>query len=268
MKAFIAVIVVSIVLLTTTLLSYADDIRIFCNEEPPTNFSAADGTVTGFTTEIVREIQKRLGNSSPIKIYPWKRAYKMALEEPGIVLFTASRNPDREDRFHWITQVTTRRSVLWSKADSPLKISSLEDARQVTSIGVLRGGNREKYLRLRGFTNLEPATEEGQNLKKLLAGRIDLIFLSTIEAATLVSFNGISFSEIEPKFTVYSNDSFIMMSKNGTSYETVKMWKNAAQQMKDDGTFKKIGEKWVKHIRDTFGVETEVRDSILFFWKD
>jgi polar amino acid transport system substrate-binding protein len=145
---------------------------------------------------------------------------------------------------------------------------SLEEARQVKSIGVLRGGNREKYLRLRGFTNLEPVTEEGLNLKKLLAGRIDLIFMSTIEAATLAIINGIPFSAIEPKFTVYSNDSYIMMSKNGTSSETVKMWKNAAQQIKDDGTFKEIGEKWVKHIRDTFGVETEVRDNILFFWKD
>ncbi len=268
MKAVIFVIMMAIFILAATMLSYADDIRIFCNEEPPTNYSAADGTVTGFSTEIVQEIQKRVGNSSQIKIYPWKRAYKMALKEPGIVLFTASRNPDREDRFHWIIQVTARRSVLWSKADSPLKISSMEDARRVTSIGVLRGGNREKYLRLRGFTNLEPANEEGQNLKKLLAGRIDLIFLSTIEAETLASINGISFNWIKPQFTVYSNDSYIMMSKKGTSSETVKMWKNAAQQIKDDGTFRKIGEKWVKHIRDTFGVETEVRDNILFFWKD
>ena len=114
----------AIVVLAANGLSYADDIRIFCNEEPPTNFMAADGTVTGFTTEIVREIQKRIGNSSDIKIYPWKRAYNMALKEPGIVLFTASRSPDREDRFHWIIQVTTRRSVFWSKADSPLIISS------------------------------------------------------------------------------------------------------------------------------------------------
>ncbi len=268
MKAAITVIVMAFILLAANRLSYAENIRIFCNEEPPTNYSAADGTVTGFTTEIVREIQKRVGNSSHIIIYPWKRAYKIALKEPGIVLFTASRNPDREDRFHWIIQVTTRRSVLWSKAASPLRICSLDDARRVKSIGVLRGGNREKYLRLRGFTNLEPASEEGQNLKKLLAGRIDLIFLSTIEVATLAKINGISFSGIEPKFTVYSNDSYIMMSKNGTSSETVKMWKNAAQQIKSDGTFNKIGEKWVKHIRDTFGVETEVRDNILYFWKN
>ena len=268
MKAVITTIVLAIFVVAATKLSYADDIRIFCNEEPPTNFSGADGTVTGFTTEIVREIQKRVGNSSHIKIYPWKRAYKMALKEPNIVLFTASRNPDREDKFHWISQVTTRRSVLWSKVDSPLEISSMEDARRVKSIGVLRGGNREKYLRMRGFTNLEPATEEGQNLKKLLAGRIDLVFLSTIEAATLASMNGISFNEIEPKFTVYSNDSYILMSKNGTSAATVKMWKDAAQQIKVDGTFKEIGEKWVKYIHDTFDVETEVKDNILFFWKD
>jgi hypothetical protein len=115
MKAIITAIVMAIVVLAANRLSYADDIRIICNEEPPTNFRAADGTVTGFTTEIVREIQKRVGNNSDIKIYPWKRAYEIALKEPGIVLFTASRNPDREDRFHWIIQVTTRRSVFGAR---------------------------------------------------------------------------------------------------------------------------------------------------------
>ncbi len=158
--------------------------------------------------------------------------------------------------------------MLWAKADSPLKINSMEDARRVKNIGVLRGGNREKYLQIQDFTNLVPVTEEGLNLKKLIAGRIDLHFLSTIEAATLAKLNDISSSEIEPKFTVYSNDSYVMMSKNGTSSETLRRWKNAEQQIKDDGTFKKIGEKWVKYIRDNYGVETEVRDNILFFWKD
>lgn len=268
MKTVTVIIALAIIGLAVSSRIYADDIRIYCDEAPPTNFRADDGTVTGFTTDIVREIQKRVGNSSEIKIYPWKRAYVTALKEPGIVLFTASRNPDREDKFHWITPVTARRSVLWGKAGSPLKISTLEDARRVKSIGVMRSGNREKYLQLRGFTNLEPVTEEGQNLKKLIAGRVDLIFLSPIEAATLAVINGISFSEIEPRFTVYSNDSYIMMSKNGTSAETVRMWKDAAQQIKDDGTFKKIGEKWVKHIRNTYGAEAEVRDNILFFWKE
>lgn len=261
------VITMIITFLVTGSLASAGDIQIFCDEAPPTSFRAADGSVTGFTTEIVHEIQKRVGNSSEIKIYPWKRAYMMAIQEPGIVLFTASRNPDRENRFHWLIKVTARRSVFWSKKGSTMKITSMEDAMLVNSIGVLRGGNREKYLQLRGFTNLEPVTEEWQNLKKLLSGRVDLVFLSTIEAASIARRTGIPFSRIEPEFTVYSNESYVVMSRNGTSSETVNKWKQAARQIKADGTFKKTGEKWVNHIRNNYGVETEITDDILFFWK-
>ncbi|MCP4368370.1 MAG: ABC transporter substrate-binding protein [Deltaproteobacteria bacterium] len=261
--------IIAIVGLLIGSFTYADDIQIYCDDAPPTNFRADDGTVTGFTTDIVREIQKRVGNVSEIEIYPWKRAYLMALKKPGIVLFTASRNPDRENKFHWIIQVTTRRSALFSKAGSSIKINSLDEAKKVRNgIGVLRGGNREKYLKNLGFTNLYSVNIEKQSIILLVFGRIDLIFMSTLEAVTLARINGISFKEIEHKFTVYSNDSYVMMSKNGTSSETVKMWKNAAQQIKDDGTFKKIGDKWVKHIHRNYGVETEVRDNVLFFWKE
>ena len=249
-------------------LAYADELRIFCNEEPPTNFKSVDGHATGFTTDIVREIQKRVGNSSEIKIFPWKRIYTMALSEPNIVFFTVSRNPDREERFHWITQVTTRRSEFFGLAGSPLKIRSMDDARQAEKIGVMRGGNREKYLRDRGFTNLESVGDEGQNLRKLLSGRIDLIFMSTLEAATLANKASIPFNKLESKFTVYSNDSYIAMSKSGTPAQTVESWKDAAKKIKDDGTFGKIGEKWVTYIRNNYGVDTEIRDNVLFFWKD
>lgn len=246
----------------------ADEMKIYCDEAPPTNYTDEDGSVTGFTVGVVRELQRRVGNTNPILVYPWKRAYSLALEDPNIVLFTASRNADREDKFHWICHVTTRRSVLFSKAGSPLTITSLEDAKQVKRIGVLRGGNREQYLTSRGFTNLDVVTKEEQNLLKLLAGRIDLVFLSTLEAATLAKEVGASFEELEPKFTVYSNESYVMMSKPGTSLEDVQRWHDAAQSMKADGTFRRIAETWSARILEQYGVETEVRDDVLYFWKE
>ncbi len=60
------------------------------------------------------------------------------------------------------------------------------------------------------------------------------------------------------------NDSWIVMSKNGTSAKTVNQWKNAAAKLKEDGTLKKIAEKWVKYIKNTIGAETNV----LYLWED
>ncbi len=38
--------------------------------------------------------------------------------------------------------------------------------------------------------------------------------------------------------------------------------------MKNDGTFARIAEKWAVYIRKTIGIECEVRNRALYFWKE
>ncbi|MCP4041811.1 MAG: ABC transporter substrate-binding protein [Gammaproteobacteria bacterium] len=248
--------------------AHADDVRVFCDESAPVNFEAEDGSIKGFSADVVREIQRRVGSTSAIQVYPWNRAFSLAESEPNVLLFTASRNSSRETKFHWIIHLTTRRSAFYAKAGSPLKIEGMEDAKRVESIGILRGGNREEYLKIRGFTNLDAVEDETQNLSKVLAGRLDLIFISELEAAALAKAAGISMESIENKYTVFSNQSYAVMSKSGTPPETVKRWKEAARAMKVDGTFKRIGQKWEKYILHHYGLKTEARDDAFYFWKD
>ncbi len=248
--------------------AHADAVRIFCDNSPPASYESEDGSVVGFSTDVVRELQKRVGNTSEIKIYPWKRALSMATSEPNVLLFTTARNPSRENKFHWIIQVTERRTGFWGRAGTPLKIAGMEDAKKLKAIGIWRGTNREDYLRVRGFTNLDAVEDKVQNLFKLLAGRIDLVFISGLEIATLAKDSGISLDQFELKYTVFSNESYAVMSKPGTPMETVRRWKLAAREMKEDGTFKRIGEKWVNNIKRDYGFQTEARDKALFYWKD
>ncbi len=250
-------------------LSKADNVNIYCDGATrPTEFKDEHGNLTGLSVDVVRELQKRVGNTGKIRSWPWIRAYQTALTKPDTVLFTTSRNADRETRFHWIFHVTTRRTVLFGKRGTSLKINSIEDAKKVRGIGILRGGNREKYLKERGFSNLKDVARHEQNLQKLLKGRIDLIFMSSLEAALLAKKVGVSFSEIEPIYSVHSNDSYIILSKNGTALGTVKKWTEAAREMKADGTFRKIGDKWTAYIRNNYGLETEVRNDVFYFWKE
>ncbi|MCP4023003.1 MAG: transporter substrate-binding domain-containing protein, partial [Desulfobacteraceae bacterium] len=82
--------------------SIANDMFIGTNgKSPPTGFMDENGELTGLTTDLVFEIQKRVGNTNKIAVYPWARIYLMALNKPNVVIFTASRNADRENKFHW-----------------------------------------------------------------------------------------------------------------------------------------------------------------------
>ncbi len=57
------------------------------------------------------------------------------------------------------------------------------------------------------------------------------------------------------------------MSKS-TDEETVKKWQNAAQDLKDNGTFKKICDKWIKYMVKTYNLKTEFKNDVFYFWKD
>ncbi len=258
----------TVLVFSLVLLSYADNVKLYTSFSPPLAFEDNSGKKTGFSFEVAEELQRRVGNTIEIRVLPWARAYKYCLEDSNVSLFTASRNKDRENKFHWIMHLTTRRSAFFAKKGSPLVITSMEDAKKVKAIGVVRNGNRYKYLVARGFFNFQIVNREKQNVRKLLAGRIDLIFQSSIEAASNLKQSGETFDKVESKYTVFQNDSYIMMSKNGTPMSTVKKWQAAARNMKKDGTFGKIAEKWIKYMYDNYGLKTQHRNGALYFWKD
>ena len=246
--------------------AYGQEVSIFCDGgSAPTEYLDDNGELTGFSVDVVRELQKRVGHTGDIELVPWIRAYREALYRPNIVLFTASRNAEREEKFHWITQLTRREPTFFSTADRSLSIASLDDAKTLSGIGVVRGGNRERYLQQLDFNNLDSAATEGQNLKKLLSGRIDLVFMSPVELAANAREEGMSPKDFKAVLPVYSNDSYIIMSKNGTSAETIEKWKSAARAIKEDGTFANIAQKWIRKIASDYDLETEVRDNALFF---
>ena len=248
--------------------TYADELQIWTLSEPPGNFVNDNGEITGLSVDYVREIQQRIGNTDEIEMIPWIRIYQTALREPNIVFFSVARTPEREDKFHWIALVMRKPWALYRKKGSALQIKSLEDAKKVKSIGVMRGDIRADWLRQQGFTNLDETADHEQNIEKLIRGRVDLIFYSPHGAAHICRKLGIDFNELEPVLFPHASLSHIAMSKNATPLETVKLWQETAQQIKDDGTFKQLAEKWAKYTREKAGIEAEVKDGALNFWKE
>ena len=208
---------------------YAEELRIWTLSEPPGNFVDENGDIAGVSVDYVHEIQQRIGNTDNIKMIPWKRIYQTALREPNIVFFSVARTLEREDKFHWIALVMRKPWALYGKKGSKLQVKSLEDAKKVKAIGVMRGDIRADWLRQQGFTNLDEAADHEQNIEKLIRGRVDLIFYSPQGAAHICRELGIDFHELEPVLFSHASLSHIAMSKNGTPPETVKLWQETAQ---------------------------------------
>lgn len=240
MKKFFLLVASVIIFSVQPLLSA--ELSILTENMPPLNY-LKDGVLIGPSVEIVKEIQKRVGSHEPIKVFPWARAYEMALEKENVVLFGMTRTKDREDKFKWIGPLSTKRDILVAKKGSGIVINRLEDAKKVKRIGTLRDDTRERLLKSYGFTNLESVSDEQKNAKKLAAGRIDLWAYKKPGLKTVCELAGVDCIEFEEVFHIRKIDLSIAFSKK-TSDSIVEKWRNAFNEMLNDGTIKRIRDKW------------------------
>ena len=218
------------------------ELTILTENLPPLNY-VKDGVLVGPSVEIVKEIQRRVDSHEQIKVYPWARAYKMALEDENVVLFGTTYTKVRHDKFKWIGPLATKRDILVAKKGSGIKINSLEDAKKVKRIGTLRDDTRERLLERLGFTNLEPVSDEQKNAKKLVLGRIDLWAYKKPGLKTCCELAGVDYNEVEEVYHLREIDVSIAFSKK-TSDSIVQKWRNAFNEMLADGTIMQIRNKW------------------------
>ncbi|MBN2428140.1 MAG: ABC transporter substrate-binding protein [Deltaproteobacteria bacterium] len=223
------------------------------------------GELAGFSIEVVREIQRRINNSDPIKIVPESRALKIASQKSNVVLFSFSRTPEREEKFHWITLLLRKPWVLYAKKGANIQIENLEDAKKFKSIGVVNGDIRALHLQRMGFTNLHGVSTHEQNVRKLRRNRIEAIFYEPQGMASACRKLGIPMSEFEVVYKTEPSEGYIMMSKVGTKPAAVKKWRDTAFQLKEDGTFHRIAEKWAAIICAYTGASCSVKDGVLHF---
>ena len=97
------------------------DLTLLTEEYPPVTFMK-EGKVTGFVTDMVREIIARQGIADTIQLTSWDEAYKSALSSPNVVLFSAERTEKREKLFQWVGPVGKNSAIFYAKKGSGIKI--------------------------------------------------------------------------------------------------------------------------------------------------
>lgn len=224
------------------------ELTILTENLPPLNY-LEDGVLVGPSVDIVKEIQKRVASHEQIKVYPWARAYQMALEDENVVLFGMTYTKERHDKFKWIGPLATKRDILVARKGSGIKINRLEDAKKVKRIGTLRDDTRERLLKRLGFTNFESVSDEQKNAQKLALGRIDLWTYKKPGLRTVCELAGVDYNEIEEVYHLREIELMIAFSKK-TSDAIVQKWRDAFYEMLADGTIMHIRKKWNDKLED------------------
>ncbi|MDR3640263.1 MAG: ABC transporter substrate-binding protein [Humidesulfovibrio sp.] len=237
-----------IALLSLSSVAWGANLRIITEIAPPLNYTQ-DGTETGKAmgqaVDIVREVQKRVGDTSQIEVMPWARGYSLAQSNASVMLFSTTRTEEREKLFQWVGPVGFNEWVFLAKKGSPIHLSSLADAKKVGTIGAYKNDARELFLKAQGFTNIDSASEPETILKKMLSGRNDLWLTDKTEYNEMAKKQGIKPAELVPLLTVKKTELYMAFSK-ATPADVVKKWTAALDSMKADGTYKAIMKKWAQ----------------------
>lgn len=145
----------------------------------PFNFAAPDGSVAGMTTALVRKLAETAKLSIEFRILPWNQAYAETLSQPGRLLYTTVRTPERETAFHWIGPIAARELYLVKlRSRTDIQIGDLDQARH-WRVGAIEGDASATSLRELGWapgTNLELQPPGSRRPIALLSsGTIDLV---------------------------------------------------------------------------------------------
>ena len=146
---------------------------------PPYNMAkngknfAQDQNLEGIAVDVLRATFARAGIPYSMTLrFPWERIYNLALEKPGFGVFVTARVPEREALFKWVGPIGPDDWVLLARADSPISLTSLEQARPYR-IGAYKEDVIALDLQKKGL-NPVIVLRDQDNARRLQAGKIDL----------------------------------------------------------------------------------------------
>ncbi|KPU43296.1 cystine-binding periplasmic protein precursor [Oxobacter pfennigii] len=215
---------------------------------PPFTYEDESGVLTGYDIEVVREIEKRVGD---IEIEfvptPWDSMF-LGLESKkfDFIANQIAKNPEREEKYSFTDNnyfVSAAQIIV--KGDNNSSINSLDDLKGL-KVGTSVGSNYTKKLEEYNAKNnnaLDLKYYDGNVttvFQDIDAGRIDATLNERLTAADNIKKLGLNIKTVgEPVNTVPSYFVF----RKGEDELKSKIDK-ALASMKEDGTLKDISIKW------------------------
>lgn len=228
-----------------------DSLKLMTEEFAPYQFYKGEGenqVLTGISIEIVKEIQKKIGNEDKIKVLPWSRALKLLAKKENSALFSTARTPEREDKYKWVGPLAKLKMVFFKKVGTAVNFTSLEEAKKVPKIGVTKNVATHEILTNMGFKNLDviKSGSDDKNLKRLIKGRINVWPTGYYAGVYNARKQGVlNMIETIPNVPIMSGQLYIAFNKD-TDDQIIHQWQSTLDQLKTEGIVDQILTKYDK----------------------
>lgn len=209
------------------------------------------GVPKGVLVDVVQEMLQRMGKADcAVSFFPWHRAYANLQQKPRHVLFPFNRTPEREGRFHFVGPVFSENEVFWKLKGRTLPVRSLDDARNVQRIAVVKDDYYHLTLQEQGFANLDVSYDHKQNFIKLQLARVDLIPLGEYTGAIFARDNGgIRPEDVEPVPVSFARSETFLGFSQDFEKDEIAAWQRAFESLVKDGTYKRIVGQYLPNVQ-------------------
>lgn len=218
-----------LLLLAAAPAAEAQTIKFTTEDYPPYNYRQGDG-YGGAGYEQVVEMMKIVGVDYTVELMPWARALALAESKPDHCVFTTAHIPERDLRFKWVEPLAIDRNFMISRIGSGVKASNNDEAHQYT-VGTQRNDYTQDLLQRDGFPKIDLAADLDLTLKKLLAGRIDMMPISE-KYYTQLKAEG---NPVEAQF-VFSKQTFSIACNIDFPADLLRKMQDALSSLISDGT--------------------------------
>lgn len=173
-------------------------------------FEHKESFIGGRSTDFIKELMARTDISYRMKLRTWAVSYRRALNRPNYGVFSASRTEARENLFKWIGPIGQYEIALFARADSDVRINSIEDVRTLT-VGGYNGSAATNLLEQQGVI-VSKLRNDSLNPKRLHDDLIDVWVASDANAFALANETG--YPDIKKVFVLKTSELYLAMNPN------------------------------------------------------
>ncbi|WP_147819265.1 substrate-binding periplasmic protein [Salidesulfovibrio onnuriiensis] len=225
-------------------------LKVVSFESPPYAFTDRD-KIKGMLCDVVREGLSRMGLKVRFELVPWKRAVQMVRFGQADAIFYAVCNDERTTFLYYPHEpLVVESTIALKKKGRKIAVDRDFSNAEKLFLGVGRGfyyGPRlEGLLATRRFRKVEEAPGYAINLRKLLAGRIDILLADRVPSAYFIYQQGMG-KDIEPvtddfgEVIVFDSvKSYLAFSRKTTLPEMALQFGKVLLEMRRDGTYTAI----------------------------